>query len=116
MTPAEGIERITAQLQEEFGAVLGGFTEEELAVLARVIRNNDELQQSQRLGTYDGDLLLLAAGVVKNPDEHPRQDRWRPHVTGEVTEVVLPCRHADMMQPAMLEQAWDAIAAWLAAR
>jgi amino acid adenylation domain-containing protein len=120
-TPAEQLGRITAQLQEEFGEVFSGFSEEELAVLAQVIQNNGELRESHRLGTYDGDMLLLAAGVEEDRDEpegdeRPRRDRWRPHVTGEIAEVVLPCRHVDMMQPAMLQQAWDAIAAWLDAR
>jgi hypothetical protein len=128
------LEQITARLREEFGAVLAGFSEDELALLARVINNNEALRQSHQLGSYDGDMLLLASGVRMDPDdpqdagaagnagdagdagadpELSGPDRWRPHVTGQITEVVLPCRHVEMMQPAMLQQAWNAIAAWM---
>jgi thioesterase domain-containing protein len=119
LTPAGQLERITAQLREEFGDVLGGVSEEELAVLARVIRNNGELGGTHQPGTYDGDVLVLTAGVRKDDKKDAPQlggHLWQPYVTGEIAEVELPCRHADMMRTDMLGQAWAAIAAWQAAR
>jgi hypothetical protein len=37
-------------------------------------------------------------------------------VNGHITEVRLPCKHSDMVEPEMLGQAWAAIAAWMEAR
>ncbi len=92
---------------------LGAVTDDELATLARVLRNNGRIMTAHQPGRFDGDLLLLAAGDERVEGE-PTDD-WRGHVTGEITERHLPCIHHHMVRPEMLARAWAAIAEWLAA-
>jgi thioesterase domain-containing protein len=100
-------------IRAEFGHVLGGFSDEEVLVFARIFQNNIAIRDRHEFGRFDGDALLLVSGE-STPADMPTTGRWAPHVSGEVSEAVLPCTHMDMVRPDMLGQVWQAIAAWLA--
>ncbi|MFE9426154.1 alpha/beta fold hydrolase, partial [Kitasatospora sp. NPDC006697] len=91
---------------------LGAVTDDELAILARVLRNNGQVMSRHLVRRFDGDLLLVTAGEERTEGEPSAE--WQPYVSGAITERQLPCTHHNMAQPAMLALAWDAIAAWLA--
>jgi len=90
---------------------LGAVTEEELELLAVVLRNNGRIMTAHRPGVFDGDLLLLAAGEERTAGEPAVQ--WRPYVTGAVTERLLPSTHHGLAEPAMLGLAWTEVEKWL---
>jgi thioesterase domain-containing protein len=39
--------------------------------------------------------------------------RWTPYISGEISQLSLPCGHLEMTRPDMLAQVWDGISAWL---
>jgi amino acid adenylation domain-containing protein len=97
-------------IRREQGDFLEGASDEELTCIAEVFLNNGRLIQAHETGRFDGDLLVIAAAENKPAGE---SEKWQPYVSGEITETRIPCKHAEMMQPAMLAKAWDAISAWL---
>jgi thioesterase domain-containing protein len=113
--PEENLRRTAARFREEVGEVLGGISDEELLLIARIFRNNTQLRRNARPGTFDGDVLLFVA-EIREGDNPPDGSLWEPYVRGEISEVSLPCRHTDLMEPDMLRQAWPAIAEWLESR
>ncbi len=115
LDPQAGRERIAAKIREELGEVLGGISDDELLVLAKVHHNNTSIRKQFTPGVLDGDVLLFVAGIAGEAGAAQPQ-RWAPYVRGEICTVTLPCRHTDMMLPDMLRQAWAAIAEWLEAR
>jgi thioesterase domain-containing protein/aryl carrier-like protein len=125
----EDLRGMTARLREELGQMLGGISDEELLRLAKVHRNNQALSIEYQPGVFDGDVLLLAAGISRENEQiqtggerlelgpqPPGGHLWVPYVDGRVSEVRLPCKHSDMVRPEMLGQAWTEIAAWLEAK
>jgi len=90
---------------------LGAVTEEELELLALVLRNNGRIMTAHRPGVFDGDMLLLAAGEERTAGEPAVQ--WRPYVTGAVAERLLPSTHHGLAEPAMLGLAWTEVEKWL---
>jgi thioesterase domain-containing protein len=108
-------QRVAANIRAELGDVLGGISDDELLLLAKIFANNMELRKNHRPGTFNGDVLLFVAGITDG-DNPPDGRLWEPYVGGEITEVTMPCRHTDLMVPEMLSQAWDAIADWLDAK
>jgi thioesterase domain-containing protein len=99
-------------VRQEAGEVLGGFSDEEFMLLARIHQNNATIERDHDLGRFDGNALLLVAEQGKSADR-PTVECWKPYVSGEVAEIRLPCRHNDMVQPQMLPQVWSAISTWL---
>ncbi len=64
------------------------------------------------------DMLLIVAPVGKNFGDKDRDgtsftELWEPYVSGEITEVRLPCGHSGILQPEMLGEAWTGISTWL---
>lgn len=62
--------------------------------------------------------LLVASGGTKQVKQrqflHEALGRlWGPNVSGQITEVHLPCPHSELFQPEMLAPAWSGISAWL---
>ncbi len=111
--PEERLRRTAERFREEVGEVLGGISDEELLLIAKIFTNNTELRRAHEPGVFRGDALLLTAVEGKeNPEA--AAPRWQPHVDGAVAEVGLPCRHSDLMRPDMLELAWRAIEEWMA--
>jgi thioesterase domain-containing protein len=109
------LQSTAARFREEVGEVLRGISDEELLLIARVFRNNTALRRAHRPRVFDGDVLLLSAGV-RREDKNPDQSLWAPYVRGEIAEFALPCGHSDMMLPDLLRQAWEIIAEQRAAR
>ncbi|PHQ52957.1 hypothetical protein BLA24_05270 [Streptomyces cinnamoneus] len=99
-------------IRAELGHALGGLSDEEIVVLARVFRNNGDIRSAHHFGRFDGDALLLVAAEGR-PDGESGAARWAPHVSGRVQETRLPCSHADMVRPDMLGLVGEAVAAWL---
>jgi hypothetical protein len=102
---------MVATIRAEKGEVLGGISDSELRILAGVFKNNETLRADHRPGTFDGDVLLFVADVFKG--EGRGGHLWRPYVNGQISEVHLPCGHADLILPDTLGQVWAAIADWM---
>jgi thioesterase domain-containing protein len=105
-------ERLMERMRQEAGHVLGAISDEELVTLARIFRNNAVIMLDHDFGRFDGEALLLVAAQDRK-DDAPTVDRWAPYVSGQISEVRLPCKHSDMIRPEMLAQVWSAISAWL---
>ncbi|WP_308402064.1 alpha/beta fold hydrolase [Streptomyces shenzhenensis] len=100
------------ELRAEMGHVLGGLSDEELALLAGVYHNNGYLMSKHEPGRFDGHALLLVAEEGKTASTS-HGAKWKPYISGEISEAVLPCNHHDMARPDMLERAWSAMAEWM---
>jgi thioesterase domain-containing protein/aryl carrier-like protein len=105
-------DRLLDRARQEFGRVLGATTDDELMVLVRIFQNNNELAIHHDFGSFDGDALVLVATEGRRTDR-ATAETWRPYISGEVSEVRLPCRHLELIRPGMLAEAWAAISAWL---
>ncbi|MEV4449885.1 amino acid adenylation domain-containing protein [Streptomyces mirabilis] len=110
--PAARLERLKDTIRREVGPVLGSFSDEELTVLALVVENNVAIRMDHRPGRFDGDALLLVAAEDR-PDDGATVEQWKPYVSGGISEIRIPCRHSDMLQPDMLAEVWAAVSAWL---
>jgi thioesterase domain-containing protein len=100
------------RVRQEAGQILGGVSDEELRSLVRVFVNNVGLKNRHTPNRFNGDALLLIAGETRGEDA-PTVELWQPHISGTISEVRLPCRHSDMVQPQMLERVWSAVSTWL---
>jgi hypothetical protein len=105
-------------VRREAGNVLGAISEEELLLLAAVFHKSGILAKAHEFGTFDGDMLLLVADVGKGVGDKDGSGinftaLWEQNVSGEITEVHLPCTHSGITQPEMLGEAWTGISAWL---
>ncbi|MFC6018010.1 alpha/beta fold hydrolase, partial [Plantactinospora solaniradicis] len=109
------VAEVASRLREEIGEALGGISDDEMLQLARVFRNNSALRAGFVPKVFDDDVLLIAAGIVRE-NARTGSHRWEPYVEGEITEVRLPCKHSDLVRPDMLAETWTAIAAWLQRR
>jgi len=95
-------------VRREVGNVLGAISEEELLLLADIFHKSVLLMETSEFRRFDGDMLLLVASGGNTSAE-----RWEPYVSGEITEVHLPCPHSELFQPDMLARAWAGISGWL---
>ena len=117
--PAEGDPRARKLdlVRREVGNVLGAISHEELLLLADIFYKSTTLTLAGEFRRFDGDMLLLVASGAGKPGDKdndiPGKRLWEPYVTGEITEVHLPCSHSDLFQPEMLSQAWTGVSAWL---
>jgi thioesterase domain-containing protein len=113
--PEAQLDRLTSQIQEDMGQVLGGVSRDELRLIAKIFMNNIDLRRQHEPRTFTGDVLLLAADQVKEGSDTGAH-LWQPYVDGQVTEVRLPCTHSGMVAPDTLGLAWAAIVTWLEGR
>ncbi|MGY4927234.1 non-ribosomal peptide synthetase, partial [Streptomyces sp. 900105755] len=104
--------RLAARMRQETGGVLGAMSDEECLHLARIYRKTAAIRRSHRPGVFEGDALLIVA-AENNAGNAPTTDRWRPFISGEITDTSVPCSHHDMVRPDMLDAAWSAISDWL---
>jgi thioesterase domain-containing protein len=102
-------------IRAEFGHMLGGFSDEEIAVVARTFQNNTRIRAAHATGRFDGHTLILTS-TDNAPEDGPLTAKWAPYVSGEMTEVSIPCGHVDMVRPDMMGLVWQAISAWLESR
>lgn len=94
---------------ERFGLDL---SDQELAVAEGVRANNVEIATAHVPGTFQGDLIHVAA-LLGKPAGTPLGVRWKPYVTGAVVQTALPCGHHELARPEALRAAWDATSRWL---
>jgi thioesterase domain-containing protein/aryl carrier-like protein len=99
-------------VRQEAGKVLGAISDDEITLLARAFLKTSEIVSNHEFGQFDGNALLLIASEGK-PESAPTTQAWIPYISGEVSEVPLPCSHADMIRPDSLAQVWSRISAWL---
>jgi amino acid adenylation domain-containing protein len=105
-------------MRKEAGQILGAISEEELLVLADIFHKNGKLSRTHEHRRFDGDMLLLVAPEGKRTGDKDSDNisfagLWEPYVSGEITEVRLPCGHDGILQPEMLGIAWSGVSAWL---
>jgi thioesterase domain-containing protein len=95
------------------GAFFSAMPDEEFALYERNLKHCQELQRDHDPREFDGDALLVVS--TGNTESGPRYgaERWRPYISGEISEVQVPCAHAQLMRPDMLGRAWQGISAWL---
>jgi amino acid adenylation domain-containing protein len=91
------------------------FSDDELVILERIYQNNMRIVRAHEFRRFDGDLLLIAA-AADNPESASAAARWKPYVSGEISDTSVPCEHPDMTRPDMLVQAWNEISTWLETR
>ncbi|MFD3586789.1 alpha/beta fold hydrolase, partial [Streptomyces sp. NPDC058683] len=78
----------------------------------RMLRNAATLSFEHEIGTFDGNMLLVTATEDKAGDASSAA-AWKPHVSGEVAESFLACKHTDMARPEVLAQVWAGVSDWL---
>jgi amino acid adenylation domain-containing protein len=90
-------------------------SDEEAAIIVRIYRHIVGIACAHVSRSFEGDLLLIAA-AGDNAESMSAGARWRPYVSGEISESSLPCTHLDMARPEMLARAWDEISTWMETR
>jgi thioesterase domain-containing protein/aryl carrier-like protein len=99
------------------GNAYRGISDEEMAKFLRIYQNNRKIWFGHELGKYDGDVLYFSAAEGNSNEPAIPLDavieRWKPYVSGEISISRLPCKHADLVQPGILGQAWLVISEWL---
>jgi thioesterase domain-containing protein len=112
--------RTVDRMRAEAGRVLGAISDEEVMLLARNFRKNAILMADHNFRRFDGDALVFVATEGKrniNVSDQGRGSmpagRWKPYVSGEITEIHLPCTHLDIIRPDMLAQVWAGISSSL---
>ena len=117
--PDAGAASIIDRLRKETGEVLGAISDEEIVLFAENFQKNGTLMREHDLGRFDGDVLVFVATAGKSitTDEQGNgnfaAESWRDHVSGEISEIHLPCTHSDTIRPDMLAHVWSGIASWL---
>jgi len=102
-------------IRQERSGFLEAISERELAILGKILQNNVKIMCAHEFRRFDGDLLLIAA-AEDNPDAVSAAARWKPYVSGEISDSSVPCGHYEMVRPDMLAQAWGGISGWLEKR
>jgi thioesterase domain-containing protein/aryl carrier-like protein len=92
------------------GGVFASISAEELPPIERVVANNSRILAGHEPSRYAGDLLLIVADRSAPPGPAAR---WKPYVSGEISESRLSCRHLEMAQPGLLGLTWDIVTAWM---
>jgi thioesterase domain-containing protein/aryl carrier-like protein len=110
--PAAQLESLVEIVRKEAGTTLGAATDEEIRAIARIVQNNRTIQIGHEHRRFDGDALLVVAAEDRSADA-PTGERWKPYVTGEITEIGIPCTHYEMARPETLGLVWSALSDWL---
>jgi thioesterase domain-containing protein len=90
-------------------------SDEEFAMFQRDLKNSQVMQHAHEPRNFDGDALLVVSTKGEHGDSGSRLgvERWRAYISGEISEVQVPCVHTQLMRPEMLAKAWHGISAWL---
>jgi thioesterase domain-containing protein/acyl carrier protein len=90
-------------------------SDEEFAMFQRDLNNSEVMQHAHVPRKFDGDALLVVSTKGEHGDSGSRLgvERWRPYISGEISEVQVPCVHTQLIRPEMLAKAWRGISAWL---
>ncbi len=106
--PAEalsGDEMDAAELRrtlERVGNPLGSLDEGTLRAMALNFEHQARLLKRHSPSVFDGDVLFFTATEEDHGTRTPWT--WRPYVTGEITEHLVHCGHAQMAGPAALDE------------
>jgi thioesterase domain-containing protein len=100
-------------VRREAGNILGAISEEELLTFADMVTKTGAIIEAHEFRRFDGNMLLLVASIGKEDSSISFPALWAQNVSGEITEVHLPCTHDDILRPEMLGRTWDAISDWL---
>jgi thioesterase domain-containing protein/aryl carrier-like protein len=118
--PEARMTRLIERVRQEAGKVLGAISDDEALLLAQSYERNTEIRHGHEFGRFDGDALLFVAAEERpaSADEEENASlltagRWMPYVSGEISEIRLPCTHVGMLEPDMLGQAWAGMSGWL---
>ena len=87
-------------------------SDEEIAILSRVITANMQANLTHVTRTFEGSVLVIVA-AESHPSTELAAEKWRSFVSGEISHSILPCLHNDMTRGDMLAQTWDAVSEWL---
>ncbi|MFF7638610.1 amino acid adenylation domain-containing protein [Kitasatospora sp. NPDC008050] len=91
-------QRILALLREENARRLQ-VEEQAVAALLDTAVHSSRLVLDHVPGTVDGDLVFVTAAGSRPADAPTARDAWRAHLTGEIHEYRVDCRHAELLGP-----------------
>jgi len=112
--PEARADQLVDFVRRRVGGILGAVTDEEYRVFARVLHNHRLMRDRHEFGRYDGDALLIVAEGSRGFREGGlTAELWKPYITGETTEVALPCTHYELADPENLGAVWTAVSSWL---
>ena len=101
---------------ERRGRFMEGISDEDLELYRKISGNNVKIGLNHEFGTFDGDIILVAATEGRGEDgQAAATARWVPYVSGEIFEHDIPCRHIELTHPERLEQVWNSISARISA-
>jgi len=83
-------------------ARLFGLPEQTLVTLARAATNLTRIVHTGRPDVFEGDMLFFTAQRDR-ARWNGGAERWRPYVSGAVTEYAADCGHYEMLQPGSIE-------------
>jgi thioesterase domain-containing protein len=106
------IAHIVENIREQAGPLVGTLSDQEVMSIARVFRNTRELVRNYSYGKFDGNMLIVSAEKNK-AQGWAATERWKPFVTGSISEVRLPVAHSELFAPEALHAVWSATSAWL---
>jgi thioesterase domain-containing protein len=109
---ADEIARIIETVRGQAGPLLGELSDPEVMNIARVFKNTRDILRNYDYRKFDGDMLIVVAEKNK-PQDWAAIERWRPYVTGSISEARLPVAHGDLVKPETLHAVWSATAEWL---
>ena len=87
-------------------------SDDEIAILSRVITANRQANLTHITRTFEGSVLVIVA-AESHPSTELAAEKWRSFISGEISHSILPCHHDDMARTDMLAQTWDAVSEWL---
>jgi len=87
-------------------------SDEEIAILSRVVTANIQANLTHVTRTFEGSVLIIVA-AESHPSAELAAEKWRSFISGEISHSILPCDHVDMTRPDMLAQIWEAVSEWL---
>jgi hypothetical protein len=100
-------------VRKEAGDLPGAIAEEELLIFVDIVTKTWTIIEAHEFRRFDGDMLLLVASMGKRDSSISFPALWEQNVSGEITEVHLPCTHDDLFQAEIMGRIWDAISNWL---
>jgi thioesterase domain-containing protein len=95
--------------------IYAAISDEEAAIIVRIYHHIVRIARAHEFRYFEGDLLFIAA-AGDNAENISAAARWKPYVSGEISESSLPCEHLDMARPDMLARVWDEISTWAETR
>jgi thioesterase domain-containing protein len=61
------------------------------------LNSNEALYRAHEPGVFDGDITIFSAVRDESDRSSPPLQRWRPYVTGEITEYSVDCTHQEIL-------------------